>query len=272
MNSDKTEGEIMRAVADQLMEILAAAHPSTATRLHRCAADSSPEQTLVAEAGVSALDIVASCAESIGFEMRHYLGEVASALADREMRQRLQRIIQAYDLLTGGFGTAWDQRLPPQTKSRVVFGGGRVFLFGPFQLIPSQRSLLEGNRRVQIGGRAFDILTILVERAGEVVKKEELISRAWPNVFVEDGNLKTQVSGLRRALDESGAGRRYIATVQGHGYNFVAPVTCSEDPMVDGPGERRLCAHEGRQWGVGRGSKTSRSRPCRRPVRRGMGS
>jgi hypothetical protein len=194
----------MKAVADQFVENLAAARPSGAARRHRCATDSSPEQILVAKASVGALDIVASYVESIGVEMRDYLGEVALALADREICHRLQRIIQAYDLLASGFGTSWEQGLPPQAESRAVFGGGRVFLFGPFQLFPSQRLLLEGNRRVQIGSRAFDILTILVERAAEVVSKEELIARAWPNVFVEDGNLKTQVSGLRRALDEAG--------------------------------------------------------------------
>jgi DNA-binding winged helix-turn-helix (wHTH) protein len=67
--------------------------------------------------------------------------------------------------------------------------GGRVFSFGPFRLMPSQRLLLEDDRTINIGGRAFDILTTLVERAGEVVGKEELIARAWPNVFVDDSNV-----------------------------------------------------------------------------------
>ena len=74
---------------------------------------------------------------------------------------------------------------------------GTVFSFGPFQLFPSQRLLLTNDRKVQLGSRAFDILTVLVERAGEVVGKDELVARAWPNVFVEDSNLKT--AGLRVA-------------------------------------------------------------------------
>jgi hypothetical protein len=53
---------------------------------------------------------------------------------------------------------------------------------------------------VRLGSRAFDILTALVEHAGEVVGKEELIARAWPRTFVEEANLKIQVSALRRAL------------------------------------------------------------------------
>src|SRR5205814_4366449 len=58
----------------------------------------------------------------------------------------------------------------------------------------------------------------------EVVAKEELIARAWPQTFVEEANLKMQVSALRRALGDGQGGHRYVATVPGRGYNFVAPV------------------------------------------------
>ena len=77
---------------------------------------------------------------------------------------------------------------------------------------------------MRLGSRAFDILAALVERAGEVVGKEELIARAWPKTFVEESNLKIQVSALRRALGDGQGGNRYIVTVPGRGYNFVAPV------------------------------------------------
>ena len=63
------------------------------------------------------------------------------------------------------------------------------------------------------------ILTALVERAGEVVGKEELIARAWPKTFVEEANLKIQVSALRRALGDGQGDNRYVATVVGRGYN-----------------------------------------------------
>ncbi len=72
--------------------------------------------------------------------------------------------------------------------------------FGPYRLLAAQRLLLEGDKPVRLGSRAFDILTALVERAGEVVGKEELITRAWPATFVEEANLKIQISALRRAL------------------------------------------------------------------------
>jgi len=77
---------------------------------------------------------------------------------------------------------------------------------------------------VRLGSRAFDILAALVERAGEVVGKEELIARAWPKTHVEAANLKIQMSALRRALGEGQGGHRYIVTIPGRGYNFVAPV------------------------------------------------
>ena len=72
--------------------------------------------------------------------------------------------------------------------------------FGPFRLFAEQRLLLEGDRPVRLGSRAFDILAALVERPGEVVGKEQLIARAWPQTVVEDSNLKIQVSALRGAL------------------------------------------------------------------------
>jgi predicted ATPase/DNA-binding winged helix-turn-helix (wHTH) protein len=105
---------------------------------------------------------------------------------------------------------------------------GRAISFGQFLLLAEQRLLLEGDRPVRLGGRAFDILAFLIERAGEVVGKEELIARVWPQTFVEEANLKIQVSALRRALGDGQGGHRYIATVVGRGYNFVAPIRIEE--------------------------------------------
>ena len=101
---------------------------------------------------------------------------------------------------------------------------GHAISFGPFRLLTAQRLLLEGDRPVRLGSRAFDILAALVERPGEVVSKKQLMARAWPQTFVEDANLKIQVSALRRALGDGQGGHRYIATVSGRGYNFVAPI------------------------------------------------
>ena len=105
---------------------------------------------------------------------------------------------------------------------------GHAISFGPFRLVTARRLLLEGDKPVRLGGRAFDILAALVERAGEVVGKEELMARAWPQTFVEDSNLKIQVSALRRALGDGQGGHRYVVTVPGRGYNFVAPISLVE--------------------------------------------
>src|ERR1700686_5203688 len=96
--------------------------------------------------------------------------------------------------------------------------------FGPFRLLLAQRLLLDGDKPVRLGSRAFDILAALVERAGNVVSKEELIARAWRATHVEEANLKIQVSDLRRALGDGQGDNRYVATVIGRGYNFVAPI------------------------------------------------
>jgi DNA-binding winged helix-turn-helix (wHTH) protein len=105
---------------------------------------------------------------------------------------------------------------------------GGVISFGPFRLLAGQRLLLEGDKPLRLGNPAFDILTALVERAGEVVGKDELIARVWPQTFVDEANLKIQVSALRRALGDGQGGRRYVVTVPGRGYNFVAPVSLEE--------------------------------------------
>src|SRR6266849_11152530 len=101
---------------------------------------------------------------------------------------------------------------------------GRAISFGPFLLLAEERLLLEGDKPVRLGSRAFDILVFLIERAGEVVGKEELIARVWPQIFVEESNLKIQVSALRRALGDGQGGYRYVVTIPGRGYNFIAPV------------------------------------------------
>ena len=111
---------------------------------------------------------------------------------------------------------------------------GPAISFGPFRLLAAQRLLLEGDKPVRLGSRAFDILTALVERAGEVVSKEELIARAWPATFVEEANLKIQVSALRRALGDGQGDNRYVVTVVGRGYNFVAPIR-KEEPSRAAP-------------------------------------
>jgi len=97
-------------------------------------------------------------------------------------------------------------------------------LFGPFDLNVTQRSLKKANEIIPLGARAFEILMALIDRAGEIVSKGELIERVWPDVTVEEGSLRVHLSALRKALGDGQFGHRYIANVQGRGYCFVSPV------------------------------------------------
>jgi predicted ATPase/DNA-binding winged helix-turn-helix (wHTH) protein len=97
--------------------------------------------------------------------------------------------------------------------------------FGPFELNVAERTLKKANHVIPLGGRAYDILIALLENAGEVVPKAELIAKAWPDVTVEEGSLRVHLSALRKALGDGQFGNKYIANIQGHGYSFIAPIT-----------------------------------------------
>ncbi len=99
------------------------------------------------------------------------------------------------------------------------------YSFGPYVLVPDRQSLMRDHTAIRIGSRALEILTALIERPGELVGKAELVSRAWPNTFVEESNLKVNVAVLRRVLGDAPDGTPYIATVSGRGYRFVFPVS-----------------------------------------------
>ena len=105
----------------------------------------------------------------------------------------------------------------------------RHYRFDRFELRPRDRRLLNEGKPVPVTPRAFDVLVTLVERAGDLVSKEELLESAWAGLVVEENNLHVQVSALRRLL-----GPHTIATVPGHGYRFATPVSCN-DPV--GPAE-----------------------------------
>src|ERR1700686_2272334 len=110
----------------------------------------------------------------------------------------------------------------------------RSLAFGPFCLFPSRQLLVKADRAIQIGTRALAILELLVDRAGDVVSKEELIARVWPNTFVQEGNVKVHIAALRRALADGQFGNRSTATVPGRGYRFVGTVSVSstKPPMA----------------------------------------
>jgi predicted ATPase/DNA-binding winged helix-turn-helix (wHTH) protein len=99
--------------------------------------------------------------------------------------------------------------------------------FGPFRLFVAERLIERSGEPLEFGARAMDILIALVERAGELVSQRELIDRVWPNVTVDDSNLRSQVMALRRTLGDGQNGARYVINVPSRGYCFVSPTTRS---------------------------------------------
>jgi DNA-binding winged helix-turn-helix (wHTH) protein len=98
--------------------------------------------------------------------------------------------------------------------------------FGRFLLNSHRRELLADGVPVPIGSRACDILIVLVEARGQLVTKDELLSRVWPGRLVEENNLPFQVSALRKAL---GPDRDFIKTISGRGYCFIADISTHAD-------------------------------------------
>src|SRR5215471_7400090 len=109
----------------------------------------------------------------------------------------------------------------------------RQFAFGPFRLFPARQLLLEGDSPVRLGGRPWDLLIALVEQAGQVITKEALSARLWPNIVVEEGTLRVHVAALRKALRDGQQGQRYIANIVGRGYAFVGEVVATDEPEPD---------------------------------------
>jgi predicted ATPase/DNA-binding winged helix-turn-helix (wHTH) protein len=102
-----------------------------------------------------------------------------------------------------------------------------VLSFGSFSLFAAERLLRKADEPIPLGGRALDILIALAGRAGEVVTHQELISTAWPDATVEDASLRVHIAALRKALGDGRDAARYVSSVAGRGYCFVAPVTRS---------------------------------------------
>ena len=98
-----------------------------------------------------------------------------------------------------------------------------LYAFADFSLDPQNRTLRRRGATVSLTPKAFDLLLVLVQNAGRIVTKDELMKTVWPDSFVEDSNLTQTVFMVRKALDET-ADRRYILTAQGQGYRFLVPV------------------------------------------------
>src|SRR5436305_10099224 len=116
-------------------------------------------------------------------------------------------------------------------------GSTRLYEFGDFRLDRGKRLLLrQDGAIVPLAAKAYETLSYLVEHAGSVVDKEELIRAVWPDTAVEENNLTHNISLLRRLFGEGRGEHRYIATVPGRGYQLVAPVRVASQPMPQEPG------------------------------------
>jgi DNA-binding winged helix-turn-helix (wHTH) protein len=129
----------------------------------------------------------------------------------------------------------------------------RLFEFGSFRLDPATRQLLRAGEPVHLTPRVFDTLVFLVEHRGRVLGKDELLAALWPGLVVEENNLGQAISKLRQALGEAPGDNRFIATLPGHGYRFVADVSEVEAADRD---EARA---------VGEAPATVEGRPASRP-------
>ncbi|MCP3404904.1 winged helix-turn-helix domain-containing protein [Bradyrhizobium sp. CCGB01] len=100
--------------------------------------------------------------------------------------------------------------------------------FGPFTVTPHERLVTRDGVALPLGAKAFDTLIALMSRPNQVVGKWDLMALVWPGVTVEEANLRFQVAALRKALGDGKDGARYITTLSGRGYCFVAPIAQRE--------------------------------------------
>ena len=106
-----------------------------------------------------------------------------------------------------------------------------VYRFRGFELEPAERRLSEAGRSIALTPKVFDTLVLLVERAGHVVSKDELMKVLWPRGYVDESNLTKHIWFIRRALGDGEHDSRFIETVPKLGYRFIAPVTLGSETL-----------------------------------------
>ena len=158
--------------------------------------------------------------------------------------------------------------------STLVFEGFRLDQHGLFRRDQNGAFI-----PIPIGSRALEVLVVLVERAGDLISRDEMIAAAWPATVVGDNNLNMQIAALRRVLDEGRADGSCIQTVPGRGYRFVAPVVRTNSaaaPVALSPSgngvDEPIAAHEQLQTYLGAPARPDEplSRASRRRPRRGV--
>ena len=110
--------------------------------------------------------------------------------------------------------------------------------FGPFTVDSRTRQLLREHREIHLSPKAFDLLCVLLERRPEVVRKEELHARIWPDTYVVDANLNVLIGEIRRTLGDKALRPRFIRTAHGVGYAFCEEAADLDSPRLHGQATR----------------------------------
>ena len=115
-----------------------------------------------------------------------------------------------------------------EPKTGALARRHRLYCFGPFQLDAAARVLLREGRPVHLTRKAVETLLVLVENAGQVVTKEEILSAVWPDRIVDEANLAQNIAVIRKALGTGKGESGYIETFPGRGYRFAGTVTVTD--------------------------------------------
>lgn len=116
--------------------------------------------------------------------------------------------------------------------------------FGEFTFDQGQRLLRRGDETVHLTPKAMSLLEVLVENRPRAMSKKELFDLVWPDVVVEEGNLKSVVAEIRRALGDEGRDPKFVRTVYGHGYAFAGDATTDGPVMPFAPRSAIYVVHE----------------------------
>ena len=110
----------------------------------------------------------------------------------------------------------------------------KIYEFDDFRVDADSRLLTKNGEQISLTPKAFDTLLYLVENSGKVIEKDELMREIWTDTIVEENNLSQNISTLRRILGEKRGEHRFIATIPGHGFKFVATVRSVPNELADG--------------------------------------
>jgi DNA-binding winged helix-turn-helix (wHTH) protein len=124
----------------------------------------------------------------------------------------------------------------PGTRVQSVLSEGRYVVFGPFQVDQDRQIVTRDGAKLQLQGKTYQVLLALLDKAGEIVTREELAVRLWPAGtpadFNYDTNLNTAVNSLRKTLGDSPDEPTYIETIRGKGYSLLIQPEFSQEPLA----------------------------------------